>query len=205
MVYPKRLYIPVSLEESSLYRHARKSALELGVANLLPSATGWLTIFIYRGIGLAIGQSFAEAGAHALALVHSSVSQAAAAERAVQELRTLYPSTVIVLYRADVSLASEIEEVVQKVVKEFARLDVVVANAGVYTDTPALDMTPEEAQQITNVNYFGVLYTAQSAARLNGPVMLHQRPTDVLCRAMKQNGGGRLIVTASIKFVFLYC
>lgn len=69
------------------------------------------------------------------------------------------------MYQADVSKAQEIEDVTRRVFADFGRLDVVVANAGVYTETPALDMKPEEAQFVTGVNYFGPLYTAQAAAR----------------------------------------
>ena len=118
-----------------------------------------------RGIGLAIVQGFAEAGAAAVAIIHSSAAQADAAAEAAETIHKKYPQTTIPVLRADVGQASEIEAATQKVFEQFGRLDVVVANAGVYTDTPALEMTPDEAQQITNVNYFGVLYTAQCAAR----------------------------------------
>lgn len=100
-----------------------------------------------------------------MAIIHSNAAQAAAAVEAAETIHKKYPQTTIQVLRADVGQASEIEAATQKVFEQFGRLDVVVANAGVYTDTPALEMTPEEAQQITNVNYFGVLYTAQSAAR----------------------------------------
>jgi sorbose reductase len=63
-----------------------------------------------------------------------------------------------------VSNSEEIDAVTKQVFEEFGRLDVVVVNAGVYTDTPALEMKPEEAQYINGVNHLGALYTAQSAA-----------------------------------------
>lgn len=68
-------------------------------------------------------------------------------------------------YCADVSNASAIEAATRAAYKDFGRLDVVVANAGRYTDTPALEMGEEEARFVTGANYFGPLFTAQAAAR----------------------------------------
>lgn len=81
------------------------------------------------------------------------------------EIQTAYPGTTAKAYKADVSNSGEIGTVTKEVFDEFGRLDVVVVNAGVYTDTPALDMKPEEAQYINGVNHLGALYTAQAAAR----------------------------------------
>jgi NAD(P)-dependent dehydrogenase (short-subunit alcohol dehydrogenase family) len=80
-------------------------------------------------------------------------------------LHAKYPATIVKAYKADVANADEIEAVTKQVFDDFAKLDVVVVNAGVYTDTKALEMKPQEAQYITGVNYFGALYTAQAAAR----------------------------------------
>jgi sorbose reductase len=80
-------------------------------------------------------------------------------------LHAKYPATTAKAYKADVAEPGEIEAVTKQVFDDFERLDVVVVNAGVYTDTKALEMKPEEAQHITGVNYFGALYTAQAAAK----------------------------------------
>lgn len=69
------------------------------------------------------------------------------------------------MYACDVSDPVAIETTTNRVAAEFGRLDVVVVNAGLYSDAKALDMAPEEAQKVTAVNYFGALYTAQAAAR----------------------------------------
>lgn len=53
----------------------------------------------------------------------------------------------------------------KEVFAKFGGLDVVVVNAGVYSDDLALEMTPEHAVHINAVNHLGALYTAQSAAR----------------------------------------
>jgi NAD(P)-dependent dehydrogenase (short-subunit alcohol dehydrogenase family) len=118
-----------------------------------------------RGIGLAVAQGYAEAGAAAIAIIHSSEKTAPLAQQRAEELQAKYPATKAKAYKANVAEAAEIEAATAQVFDDFGRLDVVVVNAGVYTDTKALEMKPQEAQNITGVNYFGALYTAQAAAR----------------------------------------
>ncbi|KAL7273060.1 hypothetical protein RUND412_004108 [Rhizina undulata] len=134
-----------------------------------------------RGIGYAVAQGYAEARAAGLAIIHSSASSASLASERAQELEKQYPWTKVRVYQADVSKPQEIEDATKKAFEDFGRLDVVVANAGVYTDTPVLDMSSKEAEFVTGVNYFGPLYTAQAAARI-----------------FKEHGGGKVIMTASI-------
>ncbi|KAF8249062.1 NAD(P)-binding protein [Wilcoxina mikolae CBS 423.85] len=134
-----------------------------------------------RGIGFAICQGYAEAGARGIAIIHSSEKTSALATQRALEIQAAYPTTTAKAYKADVSSSEEIDAVTKQVFEEFGRLDIVVVNAGVYTDTPALDMKPEEAQYINGVNHLGALYTAQAGARI-----------------MKENGGGKIIFTASI-------
>jgi sorbose reductase len=97
--------------------------------------------------------------------VHSSAATAKLASERATEIENKYPKTKVRIYSANVANAHEIEDVIKKAFGDFGRLDVVVANAGVYTETPALEMKPDEAQYVTGVNYFGPLYTAQAAAR----------------------------------------
>lgn len=110
-------------------------------------------------------QGYAEAAAAGIAIIHSSEATAALANERAAEIERKYPGTKVRAYKANVANAKEIEDVTKKVFADFGRLDIVVANAGVYTETPALEMLPEEAQYVTGVNYFGPLYTAQAAAR----------------------------------------
>lgn len=110
-------------------------------------------------------QGYAEASAAGIAIIHSSEATANLANERAIEIERKYPRTKVRAYKANVANAKEIEDVTKKVFEDFGRLDIVVANAGVYTETPALEMSPEEAQHVTGVNYFGPLYTAQAAAR----------------------------------------
>jgi len=133
-----------------------------------------------RGIGFAVCQGYAEAGA-SIAMIHSSEKTAALAITRANQLREAFPNVRVQVYSADVAKSDEIEAVTAQVFQDFGHLDVVVVNAGVYSDTKALDMKPDEAEFVTGVNYLGALYTAQAGARV-----------------MRENGGGKIIMTASI-------
>jgi len=50
-------------------------------------------------------------------------------------------------------------------VKDFDRLDICVANAGIAVHMDALDMTQEQWRNVQSVNVDGAFYTAQAAAR----------------------------------------
>lgn len=65
--------------------------------------------------------------------------------------------------------------------QDFGRLDVILANAGICSEHAAEDYTPEEFQEIMNVNVNGAFYTAQAASRI-----------------FKKQGFGNVVFTASV-------
>lgn len=87
-----------------------------------------------RGIGRAIAHQFAEHGAIVALHYHS---QQAAAE---QTLTTL-PGAGHVLLQADICNPAATEQLVQSVVTQCGRLDVLVNNTGIYVDHPLADST----------------------------------------------------------------
>jgi NADP-dependent 3-hydroxy acid dehydrogenase YdfG len=61
----------------------------------------------------------------------------------------------------DVSDPDAVAAAVEAAVKEFGRLDVVVANAGVGAYGPFLEMDPDDVEAMIDVNLKGTLYTAR--------------------------------------------
>lgn len=82
-----------------------------------------------RGIGRAIAGQFAAAGAQ-IAL-HYHHNQATAA----QTLAAL-PGQGHSLWQADLTVADEVQQLVQAVIQQYGRLDVLVNNAAMYADHP---------------------------------------------------------------------
>lgn len=66
---------------------------------------------------------------------------------------------------ADVSDEAEVEAAVEKTVSEFGRLDVLVNNAGIATDseTPVEEFPTDQYRTVMGVNVDGMFYTARAA------------------------------------------
>ena len=82
---------------------------------------------------------------------------------------------------ADVTRRADVEAMVNHVVAEFGRLDVLVNNAGINRDAMSHKMTEEQWDQVLAVNLKGTFLCAQAA----------------LTR-MREHGWGRVINTSSI-------
>ncbi len=111
------------------------------------------------GNGRAIALRLAEDGADiACADVNAATAQEAA--EAVRKLgrRALALST-------DVSQKAQVEEMVARTVAELGRLDIMVANAGIISPSPFLEMTEETWDKVLAVNLKGTFLCGQAAAR----------------------------------------
>ncbi|KAL2870462.1 oxidoreductase [Aspergillus lucknowensis] len=84
-------------------------------------------------------------------------------------------------YRADVTSPSEISAAIDHIVKDFGKLDIIVANAGIFSEHAGEDYMPKEFQEIMDVNVNGAFYTAQATARI-----------------FKKQGFGNAVLTASV-------
>lgn len=129
------------------------------------------------GIGFAVAEAYAEAGAH-LALWYNR-NDAAIAKGA--ELARTYGVNVKA-YQVRVQDPEAVREAVAAVLKDFGgALDIFVANAGMPNSKPLLDMSIEEYRELMAVNCDGVVFCAKYAGEV-----------------FKQRGKGVLIITSSI-------
>ena len=76
----------------------------------------------------------------------------------------------------DVSSLQQVRDAVDRVVREFGSLDVMVNNAGITRDNLLIRMTEEEWQQVISINLTGVFNGVKSAAR----VMLKQKRGSII-------------------------
>ena len=100
------------------------------------------------GIGSAAGKIFCEEGAR-VALIDSSVE---AVERAVADIRAKVPGANVRGFVADLGIEEEAERVVQDIVKEFGKLDVLVNNVGIRRYEPIADAPWSTWNEIVRVN-----------------------------------------------------
>ncbi|PYI06963.1 oxidoreductase [Aspergillus sclerotiicarbonarius CBS 121057] len=164
------LYQPPNLDDNVLTQFSLKGKIA--------AVTGGA-----RGIGLEVVRSLAEAGAD-VALIYSSSSDAdeSAAKIAAET------GVRVQAFQSDVTTRSTIAATLNQIAEEFGngRLDVVVANAGVCTNSPNLEYDEDSWARDNRVNYDGVMWTAQAAGKI-----------------FKKQGRGNLVITASVSAILV--
>ncbi len=112
-----------------------------------------------RGIGEGLAMALAEAGAD-MALVARTEDALGGVAARVRELgrRSLVVPT-------DVSRVADIQAMVDRVIDDYGRLDILVNAAGVQRRKPILEMTEEDWEFVTSVNLKAVYFCSQAAAR----------------------------------------
>jgi len=115
-----------------------------------------------RGIGAATAARFAEAGCAGVAINY--LGNRAAADAVADQVRRSGAQPLLI--QGDVSSERESNAVVQKVLDEFGRLDVLVANAGLWPPEhiTVSELGDAQFQQTIRVNVFGVFYVCRQAA-----------------------------------------
>ncbi|SRR6266542_2410248 len=124
-----------------------------------------------RGIGQGIAMELARAGC---GVAVNYITEPERAHATVEELRGLGVDAIAV--EADVSDASAVTAMVDRVTRELGALDILVNNAGVQTWKPLLDVTEAEWDFVIDTNLKGTFLCTQAAARF-----------------MKDHGGGAIV------------
>ncbi|MDD4084389.1 MAG: 3-oxoacyl-[acyl-carrier-protein] reductase [Acholeplasmataceae bacterium] len=104
-----------------------------------------------RGIGRAIAIKLAEAGAD---VAVNFAGNAAAAEEVAAEIRKLGRKAVLV--QGDVSSTKAAAEMVDSVIAEFGRCDILINNAGITRDGLLMRMKEEDWDAVLDTNLKGV-------------------------------------------------
>jgi 2-deoxy-D-gluconate 3-dehydrogenase len=129
-----------------------------------------------RGIGLALAEALAEAGADiALCSRSADALQQHAVRLAEQTSRR------VVAVPADLADVGEARRAVRKAADVLGRLDILVNNAGTNLRKPSVDYTEEDWDLVTDLNLRSPFFVAQAAAR-----------------EMLRTGRGSIINTASL-------
>jgi len=129
-----------------------------------------------RGIGAAVAQALASAGAALAVCARNGEAAAATAAAIVGQGGQAFGAA------ADVSRAADAERVVAACVERFGRLDILVNNAGITRDGLVLRMKDEDWSDVLAVNLNGAFYCARSALRA----------------ILKQKQSGRIINVGSV-------
>lgn len=129
-----------------------------------------------RGIGAAIVRRFAEQGANVAFTYLSSEAPAKAIE---DELKSLGVNAKA--YKSDASSFYGAEALVNAVIEDFGKIDILINNAGITQDTLMLRMTEEQWDRVIETNLKSVFNL-----------------TKHVLRPMMKSGGGSIINMSSI-------
>lgn len=103
-----------------------------------------------RGIGKEVALKFAENGYN---IVINYVSDKTNIEELEKEFKEKNAESLIL--KADVSKQAEVQEVVDKAIEKFGRIDVLVNNAGITKDNLLMRMSEEEFDKVIEINLKG--------------------------------------------------
>jgi 3-oxoacyl-[acyl-carrier protein] reductase len=117
-----------------------------------------------RGIGAATALRFAENGAH---LAISYLTREAEALKVVAEARSLGRRAIAI--QADVSSLADVRSLFDRTLDEFGRIDIVVANAGIWTGGEVEALDEQTWQRTIDVNLKGVYLCCQLGAQRMKP------------------------------------
>ena len=115
------------------------------------------------GLGVGFAQALAEAGADVV-LAARRVDRLADTRKLVEA-----QGRRAVVVAADVVNPADCEQIVATAMNEFGRVDALVNNAGVGTAVPAIQETPQQFQDVLNVNLNGSYWMAQACAKVMKP------------------------------------
>src|SRR5688572_31422707 len=115
-----------------------------------------------RGIGEGIALKLAEHGAH---VAFTYVSESSADKAAALEGKLKALGVNAKAYRSNAGDFKESETFVADVVKEFGTVDVCVNNAGISKDNLLLRMTPEQWDDVMNINLKSVFNMTKHVIR----------------------------------------
>ncbi|CRG91973.1 putative NADP-dependent mannitol dehydrogenase [Talaromyces islandicus] len=131
---------------NSLFSLRGRTAIVSGVAN--------------AGIGFAIAQILAEAGASVAILYNRSKSAIDAAETISKSYRVRCSA-----YQVDMTKQADVEAVIAQIVRDYnGRLDIFVANSGIaWDEVGAIDSSVAHYHQVMSTNLDSVYYCARAA------------------------------------------
>ena len=128
-----------------------------------------------RGIGRELAQGFTEAGAKVVGCARTP----GAAQKTASEIRDQGSDAIGV--EADVTKPEACAALVQAAVDKFGRLDILVCNAGININKPAIDFSAAEFDTVISGNLRAYFLCAQAAAR----------------QFLKQRSGGVIVMNSS--------
>ena len=137
-----------------------------------------------RGLGKAIVLQAVKEG-HNVAFTY--VNNAQSSNNVISEAQNINSDCKALSYQLDVGNSLRVEDVIDKIILDFDRIDVLVNNAGINKDNLAVSITDEEWDEVLKTNLTGPFYLCRQVL----PIMLSQRFGRIINISSLQFRGGR--------------
>jgi len=111
------------------------------------------------GIGRAIALALAESGANVVIADRALDG----AEEMAREIESAGGKAIAT--KTDVTDSKEVEQMVQRTIEKFGKIDILINNAGIIARSSVMDMKEEELDRTFEINLKGVVLCSQAAAR----------------------------------------
>ncbi len=141
-----------------------------------------------QGLGKAVAMRLAQEGAD---IVIAEYNQETGAQAAA-EIRALGRRAQA--FAVDLSDAEQIPSVIDRVVAEFGRIDILINNAGRTQTKGMLDLTPDDWDRVVDTNQRGLFFTLQAVARQ----MIAQVPEEIRKSDRAPHSFGKIVNFSSI-------
>ncbi|HLD40317.1 MAG TPA: SDR family oxidoreductase [Candidatus Nanoarchaeia archaeon] len=114
------------------------------------------------GLGEALAREFARGGCNVYIAARREEKLVALA----QELElTMQTDQRAIPIKLDVTDNTQVVQAAHRMIKDYGRIDIWINNAGSEKPASVLDLSREQLQEITAVNYFGLVYGTKAAAQ----------------------------------------
>lgn len=116
----------------------------------------------YRGLGLTIAETYAEAGANVALAARNLTGCKTAATKIESDF-----GVKAIAKSMDVRDSKVVDTVVQEIADELGKIDVLVNCAGIPgTEKPVLTMTDEDLDEVMNVDFRGTFFVSRAVAQI---------------------------------------
>lgn len=126
-----------------------------------------------RGIGKAIAKEFAKNNYN---VIINYVSENTNLEEIEKELKEQNKDIRVMFVKGNVTSTESCKEMIEKILKDFERIDVVVNNAGITKDGLLMRMKEEDFEQVLNINLKGTFNICKQVV----PVMMKQKQGKII-------------------------
>lgn len=123
-----------------------------------------------RGIGKGIAEVFVQQGAKVAFTYASSVEKAQTLEKELNKIGTAKG------FQSNAADFNAAQDLVKNVLEEFGQIDIVINNAGITKDNLLLRMSPEDWNEVINVNLNSCFYLTKAVMK----TMLKQRSGSII-------------------------